>query len=175
MLPTLEPLRWFDYWLKGIDNGIADEPGVIFATTDLRGRGVWKGADHWPLPEVEQQEWFLTDAGSGTVASALDGSLARDAGEETTADYTVDYEVGLGDRGRMRFMLRDEYIRHPTWSREPAAAPPSPGRRWTATSNSPARRRSSSNSPPRRPTAPSTRRWRRYRRTATWSTSPRAG
>ena len=77
------------------------------------GRGVWKGADHWPLPEVEQQEWFLTDAGSGTVASALDGSLARDAGEETTADYTVDYEVGLGDRGRMRFMLRDEYIRHP--------------------------------------------------------------
>ncbi len=113
VLPTMEPLRWFDYWLKGIDNGIADEPGVIFATTDLQGRAVWKGADHWPLPEVEHREWFLGDAASGTVASALDGSLAPEPGPETTADYTVDYEVGLGDRGRMRFMLRDEYIRHP--------------------------------------------------------------
>ena len=115
VLPTMEALRWFDYWLKGIDNGIADEPGVIFATTDLAGRAVWKGADRWPLPEVVTRSWFLTDAPSGTIASALDGSLAlaSDAGPEGTADYAVDYAVGLGDCGRMRFMLRDDHIRHP--------------------------------------------------------------
>ena len=113
VLPTKEPLRWFDYWLKGIDNGIADEPGVIFATTDLGGRAVWKGARSWPLPEVESESWFLNDTPSGTLASVLDGSLERNAGPETTAEYTVDYGTGLGSLGRMRFMLHDEYIRHP--------------------------------------------------------------
>ncbi len=113
VLPTMEPLRWFDYWLKGIDNGIADEPGVIFATTDLKGRAVWKSARGWPLPEVESESWFLNDTPSGTLASVLDGSLERNAGPETTAGYPVDYGTGLGSLGRMRFMLHDEYIRHP--------------------------------------------------------------
>ena len=113
VLPTMEPLRWFDYWLRDVDNGIADEPGVIFATTDLAGRAVWKGADGWPLPEVESEAWHLSDTATGTIDSALDGGLERNAGPETTASYAVDYDVGLGSRGRMRFMLRDEYIRHP--------------------------------------------------------------
>ena len=113
VLPTMEPLRWFDHWLKGIDNGIADEPGVIFATTDLEGRAVWKGADSWPVLEVETESWFLNDTPSGTLASVLDGSLERNAGPEATAEYQVDYEIGLGSLGRMRFMLHDEYIRHP--------------------------------------------------------------
>ena len=113
VLPTMEPLRWFDYWLKGIDNGIADEPGVIFATADLEGRSVWKGAERWPVPEVETDSWFLNDTASGTLDSALDGGLERNAGPETTAEYRVDYETGLGSLGRMRFMLHDEYIRHP--------------------------------------------------------------
>ncbi|MCY3772079.1 MAG: CocE/NonD family hydrolase [Gemmatimonadetes bacterium] len=113
VLPAMEPLRWFDYWLKGIDNGIADEPGVIFATTDLGGRAVWKAAESWPLPEVESESWFLNDTPSGTLSSVLDGSLERNAGPETTAEYPVDYGTGLGNLGRMRFMLHDEYIRHP--------------------------------------------------------------
>ena len=113
VLPTMEPLRWFDYWLKGIDNGIVDEPGVIFVTTDLGGRAVWKGAESWPLPEVESDSWFLNDTPSGTLSSVLDGSLERNPGPETTAEYPVDYGTGLGSLGRMRFMLHDEYIRHP--------------------------------------------------------------
>ena len=82
VLPTMEPLRWFDYWLRDVDNGIADEPGLIFATTDLAGRAVWKGADGWPLPEVESDTWHLSDTATGTIDSALDGGLERNAGPE---------------------------------------------------------------------------------------------
>jgi predicted acyl esterase len=42
-----ELLRWFDYWLKGMDTGIMDEPAVrIFVT----GADEWLNADDFPVP-----------------------------------------------------------------------------------------------------------------------------
>jgi predicted acyl esterase len=42
-----EMLRWFDYWLKGIDTGIMDEPRVkIF----VRGSDDWKMENEFPVP-----------------------------------------------------------------------------------------------------------------------------
>jgi predicted acyl esterase len=44
-----ELLRWFDYWLKGIDNGVMDEPRVrIFVS----GADEWKTGNDWPFPET---------------------------------------------------------------------------------------------------------------------------
>ncbi|MDP6971601.1 MAG: CocE/NonD family hydrolase, partial [Pseudomonadales bacterium] len=112
VLPTLEPLRWFDYWLRGIDNGIMEEPGMIFSTSDKTGSATWKGTQDWPLPENETQNLFLTGEAQGADAS-VDGGLSDTPPAERSVDYTVAYDVGMGDCGRMRFMLRDEYIRHP--------------------------------------------------------------
>ena len=42
-----ELLRWYDYWLKGIDTGIIDEPDIrIFVT----GSNDWLTADDFPIP-----------------------------------------------------------------------------------------------------------------------------
>ncbi len=42
-----EVLRWYDYWLKGIDTGIMDEPRVrIF----VEGSNEWLVADDYPIP-----------------------------------------------------------------------------------------------------------------------------
>jgi predicted acyl esterase len=42
-----ELLRWYDYWLKGMDNGIMDEPAVkIF----IPGANEWLMADDFPVP-----------------------------------------------------------------------------------------------------------------------------
>jgi len=42
-------LRWFDYWLKGIDNGIMKEPLVsVFAM----GSNKWLQGPKYPLPET---------------------------------------------------------------------------------------------------------------------------
>ena len=44
-----EVLRWFDYWLKGINNGVMDEPRVrIF----VQGANEWKTGRDWPFPET---------------------------------------------------------------------------------------------------------------------------
>lgn len=114
VLPTIEPLRWFDYWLKGIDNGIMDEPTIAYATREPKGHVSWKGAPTWPLKGSEIQKLHLSAAASGTIASAFDGTLTPTADEQPSeVHYPVDPEVSLGDCGRMRHMFRDVSIRHP--------------------------------------------------------------
>jgi putative CocE/NonD family hydrolase len=44
---------WFDYWLKGIDNGIADQPAVrVF----LMGKNRWIDLPNWPQQSDRMQE-----------------------------------------------------------------------------------------------------------------------
>jgi len=42
-----EILRWYDYWLKGIDTGIMDEPAVKIW---VMGADEWILTDDWPIP-----------------------------------------------------------------------------------------------------------------------------
>jgi hypothetical protein len=42
-----EILRWYDYWLKGIDTGIMEEPPVKIW---VMGADEWKMTDDWPIP-----------------------------------------------------------------------------------------------------------------------------
>jgi hypothetical protein len=38
-------LRWFDYWLKGVNNGVTDMPKLQIY---VMGRGEWRGENEWP-------------------------------------------------------------------------------------------------------------------------------
>jgi predicted acyl esterase len=55
-----ESLRWFDYWLKGIDTGIMDEAPINLF---VRNTGEWKSAHEWPLPETLWTEFYLHQNG----------------------------------------------------------------------------------------------------------------
>ncbi len=50
-----EMFRWYDYWLKGIDNGVMDEPAV---SIHVEGSKEWVTADSWPLP-VDYRPLYL--------------------------------------------------------------------------------------------------------------------
>jgi len=55
-----EAVRWFDYWMKGIETGIMDEPPVrIF----IMGTSEWKESKDWPLPETKWTPFFLHEEG----------------------------------------------------------------------------------------------------------------
>ncbi|MDT7888597.1 MAG: CocE/NonD family hydrolase [Desulfurococcales archaeon] len=55
-----EALRWFDYWLKGIDTGIMREPDIrIF----IMEADEWREASKWPLLETKWAPFFLHDDG----------------------------------------------------------------------------------------------------------------
>jgi predicted acyl esterase len=51
-----EILRWYDYWLKGIDTGIMNEPPVKLW---VMGANKWLYADDWPLPETQWKKYYL--------------------------------------------------------------------------------------------------------------------
>ena len=51
-----EVLRWYDYWIKGIDTGIMDEPPVKLW---VMGADKWHYADDWPLPGTQWTKYYL--------------------------------------------------------------------------------------------------------------------
>jgi hypothetical protein len=51
-----EIIRWYDYWLKGIDNGILEEPPVKYW---VMGENKFRTATDWPLPDTEWTKFYL--------------------------------------------------------------------------------------------------------------------
>lgn len=82
-----EELRWFDYWLKGVDNGIASEPPLrIF----IMGSNVWRNEQEWPLARTDWQRWYLHSGGGATTLRG-DGALSpEDPGDEDADHYVYD-------------------------------------------------------------------------------------
>ncbi len=65
-------LRWFDYWLKDVDNGIVDEPPVSIFTM---GENRWQKLSDWPPPNMRQVRYFL-HSHNGANALSGDGALS---------------------------------------------------------------------------------------------------
>ena len=55
-----ESLRWFDYWLKGMDNRIMEEPPIRLFVI---GTDEWKYTNEWPLPETKWTPFYLHSKG----------------------------------------------------------------------------------------------------------------
>ncbi len=80
-------LRWFDRWLKGVDNGVdRDPPLKLF----LMGRNEWREASQWPLPGTEFTRFYL-HSGGGANSNRGDGVLGREPpGSEPPDRYRYD-------------------------------------------------------------------------------------
>lgn len=57
---TPEYLRWYDYWLKGIDTGIMDEPPMKLL---VRGIEKFRYEYEWPLDRTEWTKYYLRAGG----------------------------------------------------------------------------------------------------------------
>ena len=85
-LEALE-LRWFNYWLKGIDNGIVDEPPLRLF---IMGINQWRDEHEWPLARTDWQKWYLHSAGHANTLRG-DGVLSPvEPGDEATDHFTFD-------------------------------------------------------------------------------------
>lgn len=79
-------LRWFDRWLRGIDNGVDIEPAVrVFVMGGGSGRrnaagrlehgGQWRSATRWPLPETQFTKYYLHCQGGLSPQPPPDNAL----------------------------------------------------------------------------------------------------
>jgi len=97
-----EQIRWYDYWLKGIDNGIMAEPPIRYFTMGAAEADAWKDATQWPLPQEKPALYYLQAGSSGSIRSTNDGWLGEKAPEKNSGqdDYPVDYTTSSGPSTR---------------------------------------------------------------------------
>ena len=97
-----EELRWYDYWLKGIDNGVMSEAPIYYYTMGEGNKSGWHSAWQWPLPEQKLTNYYFDGTKAGSVDSVNDGSLSP-ALPATTAgvdEYSVAYSTTSGTATR---------------------------------------------------------------------------
>jgi putative CocE/NonD family hydrolase len=92
---TTEELRWFDYWLKGVRNGIMDEPPIYYYTYNTQPQDAWRFAWQWPLPTEQAVDYFLADDGAARILSTT-APRVTDASDA----YLVDYGVTPANRNQ---------------------------------------------------------------------------
>jgi putative CocE/NonD family hydrolase len=64
-------LRWFEYWLKGVENGVlAEAPVQLFEP----GSNRWVESDRWPLATTEVALALRFDGEAGTLAPEADAA-----------------------------------------------------------------------------------------------------
>jgi putative CocE/NonD family hydrolase len=96
-----EYLRWFDRWLKGIDNGIDREPLVSLF---VMGANRWAHGPAYPLETSSAQRWYLAPGGKLTCTPP-DGQWPPDTYRYDPGDPTPDpafYQEPDADRKRVR-------------------------------------------------------------------------
>ena len=97
-----EHLRWWDYWLKGIDNEVTREAPVHYYVMGAPAETAWRSATTWPPPESTAETFYFDTGRSGTSKSANDGvllphSLPRDEGSDA---FTVDLSAAVSPNPR---------------------------------------------------------------------------
>jgi uncharacterized protein len=88
--------RWFDHWLKGIDNGVEHEPKVQLY---VMGKNVWRAEREWPLARTRFTPFYLHSQGN---ANSLwgDGNLSTIAPVAEPSDrYSYDPRTPVPSRG----------------------------------------------------------------------------
>jgi hypothetical protein len=72
-----DQLRFFDCWLKGIDNGVMDEPPVKLAIRQGGGAVVWRHESEWPLARTRWSKLYLDLSGPAAGEAGNSGLLVE--------------------------------------------------------------------------------------------------
>jgi hypothetical protein len=71
-----DQLRFFDHWLKGIDNGVMDEPPVKLAIRKGRDQIEWREEHEWPLKRTQWTKFYFDLSEAATGKELRTGKLA---------------------------------------------------------------------------------------------------
>ncbi len=77
--------RWMDHWLKGVDNGILEEPPVAIY---VMGADQWRLEKEWPLARTAYTKYYLHSQGKANSISG-DGSLSTSMPGQEPVDTFV--------------------------------------------------------------------------------------
>lgn len=81
-----EERRFFDYWLKGIKNGVMKQPAVTYYTYNAPPQSAWRTASTWPLPDQVKTAFYLAGDSLSKSAPVTPGRETADMTPEPKAN-----------------------------------------------------------------------------------------
>ena len=104
-----EMLRWYDYWLKGKDTGIMDEPPVKLCVRVSVDECNWRFENEWPLARTDYKKFYLTAQTAEVVEDAmhdlrLSDTPPTEGGEITFPSGPEAYRRGTGGQPMVTFV-----------------------------------------------------------------------
>lgn len=121
-----EAVRWWDYWLKGRDTGIMDEPmfrawmedWIRPAPSHDERPGRWVAENQWPSPRMRERTWYLNVQSLGDHPDAQDAMRVRSP--QTTGLKGGDF-YGFGAEGDAPLDQREDDGRSLVFDSDPLA------------------------------------------------------
>ena len=89
VMQAYEWLRFFDYYLKGVDTGLDSKKLFYYFTL---GEERWKVTSSWPIAGTKMVRWYL-DAGNTLSGNAPVAASGADT-------YTINFEATTGEKNR---------------------------------------------------------------------------
>ena len=102
-----EAHRWFDYWLKGMKNGIMSEPAIHYYVMQAPVKEAWKGTPSWPPKDINKIRYFL----AGSSIPGLTGQRGLRLNEPKSSQgfdtYRIDYTTTTGKHARWDSIIQE--------------------------------------------------------------------
>ena len=80
-----ELVRWYDFWLKGIDNGIMQEPPIRLF---VMGENAWRYENEWPPARTVYTDYYFHSSGAANTPAG-DGTLSPTAPSDEPTDSFI--------------------------------------------------------------------------------------
>jgi putative CocE/NonD family hydrolase len=102
---TAAQIRWFNYWLKGMPNGVDKDPPVrIF----VMGDNDWRDEQHWPLQRARERILYITSAGHANTPEGDGRLVEKEKTSPGTDKYTYDPNDPVPSPGGSRLIPADQ-------------------------------------------------------------------
>ncbi len=92
-----DQIRFFDHWLKGIDNGVMEEPPVKLAIRKGRDEIEWRFENEWPLKRTQWTKLYFDVSPATGGQEPRVGALVRE--KPARASSCTYPSFGLGSMG----------------------------------------------------------------------------
>lgn len=90
-----EHMRYFDYWLKGIDNGVMEEAPVRVQVRTGNGAHFVLHEHEWPIARTHYKRWYLDARPSDWQNDARRPTVLRIGESLPTAQASTEYDAHL--------------------------------------------------------------------------------
>ncbi len=89
-----DQLRFFDYWLRGIDNGVMDEPPLRLAIRKGNDVLEWRHEHEWPLKRTQWTKFYFDLSQGPPAGKPQTGILAKENPRTTSSSTYPAFSLG---------------------------------------------------------------------------------